>query len=237
MMSSRSDLGSRELVFDLYGTLLDPLSISSHLTEACGDSALEVSRAWRQRQLEYSFRLTVMGTYRDFRFVSERSLRDTLNARAISVTDKWCSEVVDLYDSLDPYPDAASTLKALASQNRRLSVLSNGTPAMLRASLANSGLDEYFALVTSVDSIREFKPSRRVYEHAASELGVSIADTCLVSSNPFDIVGASLAGMGTTWINRSATVFDSLGSSPDRTVFSLADLVLIGSATTSQRQK
>jgi 2-haloacid dehalogenase len=45
-----------------------------------------------------------------------------------------------------------------------------------------------------------------------------------VSSNPFDIVGASTAGMRTAWANRAAQPFDTLGPEPDITVTSLAEL-------------
>jgi HAD superfamily hydrolase (TIGR01493 family) len=58
------------LVFDLYGTLVDPLAIAADLTELLDTGGSEVSRLWRAKQLEYSFRLTVMDSYRDFRAVT-----------------------------------------------------------------------------------------------------------------------------------------------------------------------
>ena len=68
--------GSREvLAFDLYGTLVDPIAISSELSRLLGDrDGLEVARLWRLKQLEYSFRLTAMGWYEDFRWVTSRAL-------------------------------------------------------------------------------------------------------------------------------------------------------------------
>jgi 2-haloacid dehalogenase len=67
--SAASDQGDREvLAFDLYGTLVDPNAISTELDQVLGDSnGHETARLWRLKQLEYSFRLTAMGHYEDFR--------------------------------------------------------------------------------------------------------------------------------------------------------------------------
>ena len=56
-------VGGREvLAFDLYGTLVDPIAISSELSQLLGDrDGREAARLWRLKQLEYSFRLTAMG--------------------------------------------------------------------------------------------------------------------------------------------------------------------------------
>ena len=59
---------------------------------------------------------------------------------------------------------------------------------------------------------------------SASPLQRPIDRIGLVSSNPFDIVGASTAGMRTAWANRAAHPFDTLGTEPDITVSSLAEL-------------
>ncbi len=37
----------------------------------------------------------------------------------------------------------------------------------------------------------------------------------LVTSNAFDCVRASAAGMSTAWVNRSAAPFDTIGAQPD----------------------
>jgi hypothetical protein len=53
------------LAFDLYGTLAGPIAVSSELDLVSGGSdGAEVARLRRLKQLEYSFRLTAMGTTR-----------------------------------------------------------------------------------------------------------------------------------------------------------------------------
>ena len=68
--------GGREvLAFDLYGTLVDPFAIAHELGQLLGDAdGREAAGLWRAKQLEYSFRLTAMGRYEDFRWVTARAL-------------------------------------------------------------------------------------------------------------------------------------------------------------------
>jgi len=73
--------GREVLAFDLYGTLVDPIAISGELGRVLGDSdGREAARLWRLKQLEYSFRLTAMGRYEDFRWVTSRALDFALAA-------------------------------------------------------------------------------------------------------------------------------------------------------------
>jgi 2-haloacid dehalogenase len=99
-----------------------------------------------------------------------------------------------------------------------LAVLSNGTPAMIASCLANSGLAGFFGHRISVDEVRVFKPSPIVYRHAAGRLSRPAGQILLVTSNAFDSVGASAAGMRTAWVNRSDAPFDTIGARPDLTV-------------------
>lgn len=68
--------GREVLAFDLYGTLVDPVAISSELGRVLGEAdSAEAARLWRGKQLEYSFRLTAMGRYEDFGWVTARANR------------------------------------------------------------------------------------------------------------------------------------------------------------------
>ena len=212
--------GSREvLAFDLYGTLVDPIAISSELGQVLGDcDGREVARLWRLKQLEYSFRLTAMGRYEDFRWVTSRALDFALASFGARLPDGQARRLVGLYDHLRPFPDAVPALRALAGLGYELAVLSNGTPAMIRNCLENSGLGDFFGERISADEVRVFKPSPVVYRHAAGRLSRPAGQVRLVTSNAFDCVGASAAGMRTAWVNRSAAPFDTIGAQPDLTV-------------------
>jgi 2-haloacid dehalogenase len=211
---------SREvLAFDLYGTLVDPIAISGELSRALGEGdGPEAAGRWRLKQLEYSFRLTAMGQYEDFRWVTARALDFALASLGARLPDGQAERLVELYDHLRPFPDAAPALRTLADMGYELAVLSNGTPAMIGNCLANSGLGDFFGARISVDEVRAFKPAPVVYRHAAGRLSVSAEQVRLVTSNAFDCVGAAAAGMRTAWVNRSAAPFDTIGQPPDVTV-------------------
>ena len=216
---ARTAAGREVLAFDLYGTLVDPIAVSSELDRVLGDSAgREAARLWRLKQLEYSFRLTAMGRYEDFRWVTSCALDFALASLGIRLPDGQAERLIGLYDRLKPFPDAVPALRALAGLGYELAVLSNGTPAMIRNCLDNSGLGDFFGQQISADEVRVFKPSPVVYRHAAGRLSAPVGQIRLVTSNAFDCVGASAAGMRTAWVNRSAAPFDTISTPPDLTV-------------------
>jgi 2-haloacid dehalogenase len=192
------------------------MAISSELGQVLGDSdGGEAARLWRLKQLEYSFRLTAMGHYEDFRWVTARALDFALASVGVSLPDGQAQRLIELYDHLRPFPDAVPALRALADRGFELAVLSNGSPDMIRNCLDNSGLGEFLGQRISVDEVRMFKPAPVVYRHAAERLAVPIGRIRLVTSNAFDSVGATAAGMRTAWVNRSAAPFDTIGAQPD----------------------
>jgi 2-haloacid dehalogenase len=95
------------LAFDLYGTLVDPIAISGELDRVLGGSGgREVARLWRLKQLEYSFRLTAMGHYEDFRWVTSRALEFAFASTGVSLPGEQARQLTGLYDELPPFPDA-----------------------------------------------------------------------------------------------------------------------------------
>jgi 2-haloacid dehalogenase len=72
--------------------------------------------------------------------------------------------------------------------------------------------------------VKVYKPSPIVYRHVASSLGRQIDEVRLVSSNPFDVIGAEAAGMQVAWVNRSEGLFDTLAPIPHMVVKSLVEL-------------
>ena len=211
--------GREVLAFDLYGTLVNPIAIAGALGQIIGDPAgREAAELWRRKQLEYSFRLTAMGRYEDFAWVTSRALDFALASLGARLPEGQVRRIAELSDHLEPFPDAAPALQALAGLGYELAVLSNGTPAMIANCLGNSSLGGFFGQRISTDEVRVFKPSPVVYRHAAGRLSVPVGQVRLVTSNAFDCVGAGAAGMRTAWVNRSGAPFDTIGQPPDLTV-------------------
>ncbi len=212
------------LVFDMYGTLVDPIRIWKVLERDSGAAALRIAEVWRQKQLEYSFRLTVMERYEDFEWITRRALDHALAAAGRELSDDQKAALMAQYDDLETFPDVLPGLRRLRDRGHRMLVFSNGSPRMLGAIMRKAELEPYFEGYVSVDEVRAFKPSPRTYRQVAERLRRPLGEIRLVSSNPFDDIGAETAGMKAAWVNRGGGLFDWLGSPPDIVVESLIEL-------------
>ncbi|GAC1651448.1 MAG: haloacid dehalogenase type II [Herpetosiphon sp.] len=214
----------RALAFDLYGTLVDPIRISRQLDVFIPQQALRVAEIWRQKQLEWSFRLTVMERYRDFEAVTRLALQYALDATGHTLTATQQQGLMEKYDALERFPDVEDGLRRLQGAGFGMMIFSNGTPKMIEAVMDHAQLRPFFSGFVSVDEIGVYKPSPRAYQHAAHRLGHAIGEVCLISSNPFDVIGAQSAGMQAAWMDRSGGLFEPLGPLPAIVVKTLTDL-------------
>src|SRR5262249_53303608 len=62
------------VVFDLYGTLYDVHSVASLCSQFYPGRGLEISMLWRQKQLEYTWLRSLMGSYAPFEQVTDDAL-------------------------------------------------------------------------------------------------------------------------------------------------------------------
>ena len=74
---------------------------------------------------------------------------------------------------------------------------------MVQAAVRSAGLESWFEQLISVDEVQTYKPSPLVYQHAAGRLGRAIGEIRLISSNPFDVIGATAVGMQVAWLDRA----------------------------------
>ena len=200
------------VVFDAYGTLFDVHSVIRRCEELFPGKGDALSRLWRTKQLEYTWLRSLMGRYEDFEQVTRAALKFTCKSLGLARSDVTESLLMQEYLRLSLYPDARLALDLL--KGRKLAILSNGSPAMLDAVVSNAGLGEVFHSVLSVHALRIFKPHPSVYQWGVEALGIPKADVAFVSSNFWDISGATAFGFRTFWINRSGAPPDELGYSP-----------------------
>ncbi|MGZ6124088.1 MAG: haloacid dehalogenase type II [Myxococcales bacterium] len=177
------------VAFDLYGTVLDVSGLAKRLEKLAGPGAAELLARWRKEQLERTWREKV---YEPFDVVTARALQ----AVAPQLDAKTRAAMCETWLSLPAYPDARETLESLRRARLRRAILSNGTPAMIRAALAAADLevDE----VRSVDEVRVYKPDPRVYALLPKE------KTLFVSANGWDAGGAKRNGLRVAWIDRGS---------------------------------
>ena len=92
-------------MFDAYGTLFDVHAAIGRYRAAAGPDADRFSEIWRQKQLEYSWTLSLAGHHLDFWTLTERAL-DYAFARFPSVDRALRAKLLEAYLELDAYPDA-----------------------------------------------------------------------------------------------------------------------------------
>ena len=192
---------AKACVFDAYGTLFDVHSAIRRGGEELGEKADTISELWRQKQLEYTWLRSLMGAYVDFWQVTADSLDFALtasNANSAALHRK----LMELYLSLDPYPEVQGTLSRLKQAGLRTAILSNGSPRMLEAAVKSAGLEGLLDEVLSVEDVGIYKPDSRVYQLAVDRLSTPRAEICFLSSNGWDARGAAYFGFTVAWINR-----------------------------------
>ena len=190
----------KAVVFDAYGTLYDVQSVADITEEIFPGYGEIITQVWRIKQLEYTWLRTLMRQYRDFAAVTRDSLTYTLKCLGLEYDDASFARIMEKYLHLDLYPDAMLALEAMAE--KKLAILSNGSPDMLNALVRHSGLQPILDAVISVDSKRIFKPSPDVYALIESTLKIPPADVLFISSNPWDVCGAKSFGLNVAWIER-----------------------------------
>ena len=214
------------LVFDAYGTLFNPytaLAVSEELFPGRGS---ELVRLWRAKQLEYTWLRSLMGHYEDFWQVTRSALEFSCKALNLPCDSSIYERLMQTYLEIEPYPEVKQALRVLAT-DYPLAILSNGTPVMLQAAVKSSKLEGVFAHILSVDEVKIFKTSPRVYQLAPDKIGVERGEIAFISSNFWDAAGAKAFGFWTCWVNRSNAPAEELGFTPDATVSSLSDLVKV----------
>ena len=213
------------LAFDVYGTLINTHGVVSALEELVGDKAKTFSSKWRGKQLEYSFRKGLMQNYETFAVCTSQALDYTCSYYGANLSDEQKKGLMSLYRTLPAFDDVKEGLSRLKAASFRLFAFSNGTPEALEELLSNAGIRDLFLDVISVDDIKSFKPNPGVYSHFLRKSKSTVGSAWLISSNPFDVIGAVSAGMKSAWVRRSSeAVFDPWGIDPTVTVTDLVDL-------------
>ena len=186
---------------------------------------LALSNLWRQKQLEYTWLRSLMGRYEDFWTVTEQALRFALRRLDIEADDARVQTLMESYLALAPFPEVRDALARL--RGIPLGILSNGSPRMLDAVVRASELGGVFRHVLSVDAVRIYKPSPRVYELGPRAFGVTAPEILFVSSNAWDVAGAKAFGYRVCWCNRQAAPMEELGITADHEIRSLDELLAV----------
>ncbi|MDY7560669.1 haloacid dehalogenase type II [Pseudomonas sp. 10B1] len=205
----------KAIAFDIYGTLIDTQGVLGQLTQLIGEKALIVAKTWRQKQLEYSFRRGLMRDYCDFSICTRQALIFACREQSIELDSVSIQLLMDTYSELEAFADVSGALEEMVNSGLHLYAFSNGSQQAVERLLQHAHVREFFTGIVSVESVRSFKPAPEVYDHLIGICKLPAAEVCLVSSNPFDVLGAMHSGLKCAWVNRDPAVqFDPWGVEP-----------------------
>ena len=207
------------LAFDVYGTLINTHGVVTELEGMVGERAQLFSQTWRDKQLEYTFRRGLMQQYQHFGICTAQALDYTCEHLGEDLSSEQRAALLQKYRALPAFDDVIDGLTQLKQAGHRLFAFSNGVPDGIEAVLVNAGIRDFFEGVVSVDPMQTFKPNPVVYQHFLDSTSSIPANAWLVSSNPFDVIGAVNVHMRAAWVQRStASIYDPWDIPPTFTI-------------------
>jgi 2-haloacid dehalogenase len=222
-MSNIPLTGVQACVFDAYGTLFDFASAARSCQDVRGEAIDKLTALWRDKQLQYTWLRAVQGRHADFWQVTCDALDFALETLALDKPGLR-DRLMNLYLTLEPFPEVPDVLQRLKASGLRIAILSNGSPMMLDAVVRASRLSTLIDAVLSVEAVGVYKPHPKVFQLAVDRLGIPAAAIAFQSSNAWDAYAASAFGMQVVWCNRYGQRPERLPGKPDRTVRSLGEL-------------
>ncbi|MGF6921374.1 haloacid dehalogenase type II [Paraburkholderia sp. 40] len=235
-MSATTTPSPRAVIFDAYGTLFDVHSVIAAAEQLFPSHGDALSQLWRQKQIEYTQLRTLAARsdapgehYRPFWDITLDALRFAAKRLQLTLGRAAEKRLMDEYACLSAFPDAVPVLRALreaaAAPRVGLAILSNGNPQMLDIAVKSAGMNALFDHVLSVDAVRAYKPSPAAYALGPDAFGVAAREIVFVSSNGWDVAGATWFGFTTFWLNRQNLPVEELGVTPHGTGSGMNDLL------------
>jgi phosphoglycolate phosphatase len=212
--------GSRLVVFDLDGTLVDSLR---DIAAAVNDALARVAPGARPLALAEIHA-----------FVGEGAtvlLRRSLEAAGATVpVEQVLPAYLESYgrrllDTTAFYPGVLPALDALADNT--LAVLTNKPGDLSRTLLCGLGADRRFARIWGTGDVPSRKPDPSGLQRLARELGARLAETVMVGDSAVDVETGRAAGCRTVGVTYGFDPQGVIAAGPDLLLDDLRDLPLL----------
>jgi 2-haloacid dehalogenase len=211
------------IAFDVNETLSDLSPMGARFVEV-GASA-QAASLWFASVLRDGFALTVVGDNPPFAGVARELLTRQLSETTLNrPVEEAVGHVMDGFMRLELHADVASAAHRLHEDGFRLVTLSNGSASVAERLLEAADVRDRFEHLLSVEDAGAWKPAGRAYEHAATVCEVKPEEILLVAVHPWDVDGASRAGLQSCWVNRSGAPFPGTFREPTYTVGTLDEV-------------
>lgn len=160
----------------------------------------------------------------DFTWLRTQAL--LLHAREAGYPDSMAQDAFEVFyrarNEVVLYDDVLPALQWLSGRYRLFAV-SNGN-----ADLGAIGLTHYFERSLAARDAGALKPDSRIFEMLLHASGVPASRALHVGDDPeADVEGARRAGIRPVWLNRHGSEWPRGSCSPEHTIASLAELVVL----------
>ena len=213
----------RVLIFDVNETLSDMSPVAGRFDDV--GAPAELASAWFAGLLRDGFALAAVGTSDTFAHIAAESLRVSLHGLTLTRSPADAvAHIMDGFAGLAVHEDVPDGIRALSGLGLRLVTLSNGSASVAEALFDRAGIRDVFEQLLSVEDAGRWKPAPEAYAHGLRAAAVDPEDAMLVAVHPWDIDGASRAGLATAWLNRTGRPYPAYFRTPDVRATSLGDL-------------
>jgi len=176
--------------------------------------------------LEYTWLRSLMQQYVPFSDVTAEALLYACHQVDVDLNTTAKEDLMQQYFQLTTFAEVPGLLQQLA-QKYKLAILSNANLAMLEAGAQHNQITNHFTKILSADTIQHYKPTPAVYQLAVDGLEASKEHIVFVSSNTWDVAGASAFGLQAMWLKRGNKVLEIMGFEPVKILQKLDDLLSI----------
>ena len=222
------------VLFDAYGTLFDVYSVGLLAEQLFPGHGQALGVLWRDKQIDYTRLVTSSrsgpertSVYQPFWELTSAALRYACKKLGLNLSAGQEQQLMNQYRHLSAFPENREVLQALKQRGIITGILSNGDPAMLGVAVRSAGLDGLLDHVLSVDSLGLYKTHPDAYALGTQALGLPASQVVFVSSNSWDVLGATWFGYQTLWVNRYKLPPEEIGPPPARIGNSLRDVLAL----------
>lgn len=211
------------IVFDVNETLSDMSTLNTQFSRAGLSEHLRT--IWFANVLRDGFALAATGTNQSFVDIASENLRLLVAAaQPEQDAEQAVQQIMRTMSSLQVHHDVGPGIRTLSADGYRLVALTNGSVQTTEALLTRAGFRDRFDRLLSVEDAPAWKPARSAYRYALEACAVEPERALLASVHPWDVHGASQAGLQTAWINRDKITYPGHFNAPHITVTDMSDL-------------
>jgi len=200
------------IVFDVNETLLDLRTMEPTFKRIFGNET--DMRLWFANLVMYSLVLTLADSYVPFTDIGPAVMKMMADTQGIKISEADRQELKEKFSTMPPYPEVPGALQKLRDAGFRLFTLTNNLVEVQSRQLEQGGIARFFERCFSVDSVKQYKPSRKTYGHVEKQLGVRPSQLCMIACHTWDTLGARAAGWEAALIKRVGNDVLAVGPQP-----------------------